>query len=149
MLEGKLRLATVAGTGRQFVAQTAAGHAFVMDDGVGKTAPKPGECALLALGGCTAFDVISILRKKRQHVTRYEVEVKAEQQPEPPTVFTRVEIKHRLWGQIDPEAVKSAIHLSETKYCFVSVMISKTAKIEATFEILPDGDAGNTNEANS
>ena len=149
MLEGKLRLATVAGTGRQFVAQTAAGHAFVMDDGVGKTAPKPVECVLLALGGCTAFDVIGILRKKRQRVTRYEIEVKAEQQAEPPTVFARVEIKHRLWGEIDPEAVKSAIHLSETKYCAVGAMISKTAKIEATFEILPDGEAGNAREANS
>ena len=138
MLEGKLRLATVEGTGRQFVAQTGAGHGFVIDDGVGKTAPKPVEFVLLGLGSCTAFDVISILRKKRQHVTRYEIEVKAEQQPEPPTVFTRVEIKHRLWGEIDPEAVKSAIHLSETKYCSVSMMISKTAKIEATFEIVPE-----------
>jgi putative redox protein len=101
---------------------------------------------LLGLGSCTAFDVISILRKKRQHVTRYEIEVKAEQQPEPPTVFTRVEIKHRLWGEIDPEAVKSAIHLSETKYCSVGVMISKTAKIEATFEILPASETETPSE---
>ena len=149
MLEGKLRLATIEGTGRQFVAQTAAGHAFVIDDGVGKTAPKPIDYVLLALGGCTAFDVIGILRKKRQRVARYEVEVKAEQQPEPPTVFTRVEIKHRLWGEIDPEAVQSAIHLSETKYCSVGAMIAKTAKIEVTFEILPDGEAGTTSDANS
>ena len=139
MLEGKLRLTTVEGTGRQFVAETGSRHAFVMDDGVGQTAPKPVEYALLALGGCTAFDVISILRKKRQRVTRYEIEVKAEQREEPPAYFTRVEIKHRLWGEIDPEAVKSAIHLSETKYCSVGVMISKTAKIEATFEIIPEG----------
>ena len=149
MLEGKLRLATVEGTGRQFVAQTGAGHAVVMDDGVGKTAPKPIDFVLLALGGCTAFDVISILRKKRQRVTRYEIELKGEQCEEPPTVFTRVEIKHRLWGEIDPEAVKSAIHLSETKYCSVGAMIAKTAKIEVTFEILPDGEAGITGEANS
>jgi putative redox protein len=140
MLEGKLRLATVEGTGRQFVAQTAAGHAVVMDDGVGKSAPKPIDYVLLALGGCTAFDVISILRKKHQRVTRYEIEVKAEQHEEPPTVFTRVEIKHRLWGKIDPEAVKTDIHLSETKYCSVGAMIAKTAKIEATFEILSGGD---------
>jgi len=149
MLEGKLRLATVTGTGRQFVAQTAAGHAFVMDDGVGKTAPKPVEYVLLALGGCTAFDVIGILRKKRQRVTRYELEVKAEQHEEPPTVFTRVEVKHRLWGGLDPAAVKSAIHLSETKYCAVGAMISKTAKIEVTFEILPDGEAETSREANA
>ena len=149
MLEGKLRLATVEGTGRQFVAQTAAGHADDKEDGVGQTAPKPIDYVLLALGGCTAFDVISILRKKRQRVTRYEIELKGEQCEEPPTVFTRVEIKHRLWGAIDPEAVKSAIHLSETKYCSVGAMIAKTAKIEVTFEILPDGEAGTTSEANS
>ena len=137
MIEGKLRLSTVEGTGRQFVAQSGTGHAFVMDDADGHTGPKPIEFALLALGGCTAFDVISILRKKRQKVTGYEIEVRADQNPEPPAFFTRVEIKHRLWGNIDPEAVRAALHLSETKYCSVGAMISKTAKIEATFEILP------------
>jgi len=141
MIEGKLRLSTVEGTGRQFVAQSGTGHAFVMDDADGHTGPKPIEFALLALGGCTAFDVISILRKKRQKVTGYEVEVRADQNPEPPAFFTRVEIKHRLWGNIDPEAVRAALHLSETKYCSVGAMISKTAKIEATFEILPPESA--------
>ena len=138
MIEGKLRLTTVEGTGRQFVAQSGTGHAFVMDDTDGHSGPKPIEFALLALGGCTAFDVISILRKKRQRVTDYEIELRADQNAEPPAYFTRVEIVHRLRGKIDPEAVKSAIHLSETKYCSVGAMISKTAKIEATFEILPE-----------
>jgi putative redox protein len=109
-----------------------------MDDGEGKTGPKPIEFALLALGGCTAFDVINILRKKRQVVTGYEIELSAEQRSEPPNYFTRVEIKHKLRGQIDPEAVKTAIHLSETKYCSVGAMISTTAKIESTFEISPE-----------
>ena len=138
MIEGKLRLATVEGEGRQFVAESGTGHALVMDDADGRTGPKPIELALLALGGCTGFDVISILRKKRQTVTGYEIEVRAEQNPESPAYFTRVEIKHRLRGRIDPEAVQRAIHLSETKYCSVGAMISKTAKIETTFEILPD-----------
>jgi putative redox protein len=138
MIEGKLRLATVEGEGRQFVAESGTGHALVMDDANGGTGPKPIELALLALGGCTGFDVISILRKKRQTVTGYEIEVRADQNPEPPSYFTRVEIKHRLRGRIDPEAVERAIHLSETKYCAVGAMISKTAKIETTFEILPD-----------
>jgi putative redox protein len=138
MIEGKLRLTTLQGEARQFVAESGTGHAIVLDDANGCTGAKPIELALLALGSCAAFDVIGILRKKRQRVTGYEVELHAEQNPEPPSYFTRVEIKHRLWGRIDPEAVQRAIHLSETKYCAVGAMISKTAKIEATFEILPD-----------
>jgi len=138
MIEGKLILTTVEGTGRQFVAQSGTGHALVVDDADGHSGAKPIELALLALGGCTAFDVISILRKKRQKVTGYEIELHADQNPEPPAFFTRVEIKHKLRGQIDPETVKAAIHLSETKYCSVGAMISRTAKIETTFEILPD-----------
>src|SRR5271157_3777630 len=141
MIEGKLYLTTVEGTGRRFVAHSGAGHELIMDDADGHSGPKPIELALLALGGCTAFDVISILRKKRQHVTGYEIELRADQNPEPPAHFTRVEIRHRLRGKIDPEAVRAAIHLSETKYCSVGAMISKTAKLETTFEILPEETA--------
>ncbi len=135
MVEGRLRLSTVEGTRRQFVAESGSGHALVLDDAEGGTGPKPIELALLALGGCTAFDVISILRKKRQEVTGYEIELLAEQRGEPPNYFTHVEIRHKLRGAVDPEAVKRAIELSETKYCSVGAMISKTARIESTFEI--------------
>jgi putative redox protein len=138
MVEGKLHLATTEGTGRQFVAHSGTGHAFVMDDSDGHSGSKPIEVALLALGGCTAFDVISILRKMRQHVTGYDVELHADQSADFPKVFTRVEVKHRLRGQIDPEAVRKAIHLSESKYCSVGAMISKTARFETTFEIVPE-----------
>lgn len=143
MIQGKLRWVTVHDGGRQFLAESGSGHAIVMDDAEAHTAPKLIEFALLALGGCTAFDVINILRKKRQHVTGYEIELRAEQHEEPPAYLTRVEIVHRLRGQIDPEAVRSAIHLSETKYCSVGAMISKTAQIETAFEIIeePLGEA--------
>jgi putative redox protein len=86
MIEGRLQLVTVHGTGRQFIAESGSGHALVVDDGHGATGPRPIELALLALGGCTAFDVINILRKKRQEITRYEVELRAEQNREPPTL---------------------------------------------------------------
>jgi len=138
MIEGKLRLTTIEGEGRQFVAESGSGHAIVLDDANGHTGAKPIELALLALGACTGFDVIGILRKKRQKVTAYQIELHAEQNPEPPAYFTRVEIKHRLRGRVDPDAVEKAIQLSETKYCAVGAMIAKTAKIEATFEIAAD-----------
>jgi putative redox protein len=138
MLTGKLRLATVEGKGRQFVAQSGSGHALVIDTRDGNTGPTPVELVLLAAGGCTAFDVISILRKKRQQVMEYEVAVSAEQQEEYPKVFTKLKIHHILRGHIEREAVEQAIHLSETKYCSVGAMLSHSAKIEVSYEIIPE-----------
>lgn len=137
MVQAKLHLTTVE-DGRQFVGQSGSGHTVVMDDARGNTGIKPVELALLALGGCTAFDVVGILRKMRQQVTGYDVELAAEQRSEPPTVFTRVTIKHKLRGRIDPKALEKAIHLSESKYCSVGAMIGKTAQIDTTYEIVPE-----------
>ncbi len=137
MVQGKLHLTAVE-NGRQFVGESPAGHTVVMDDTQGNTGVKPVELALLALGGCTAFDVIGILRKMRQHVTGYDVELSAEQREEAPKVFTRVTIVHKLRGCVDPKAVKKAIHLSESKYCSVGAMIGKTATIDTRFEIIPE-----------
>lgn len=138
MIEARLTLTTREGTGRQFLGESGSGHRVVMDDSEGDTGAKPIELALLALGGCTAFDVISILRKMRQRVTGYEIELSAEQRQEPPRAFTQVTIKHILSGDITPEAVERAIHLSETKYCSVGAMISMTAEIKTTFEIVSE-----------
>lgn len=146
MIQAKLHLTTVE-EGRQFVGQSGSGHNVVMDDAHGNTGVKPVELALLALGGCTAFDVIGILRKMRQHVSAYDVELQAEQHPEPPTVFTRVTIKHKLRGRIDPKALKKAIHLSESKYCSVGAMIGKTAQIDTCFEIVPESETEATIES--
>jgi putative redox protein len=143
MIEAKVTLTRPEGTSRQFEVITGSGHRLLVDDGVGGTGPKPIELAAAALAGCTAFDVIGILRKKRQKVTAYEVRVSAEQPPDPPQVFTRVRIVHRVSGEdVDPAAVEGAIHLSETKYCSVGVMIAKTAALVTSFEIVPSQAGG-------
>jgi putative redox protein len=140
MLQGQLELLTVEGEGKRFTAEAGSGHAIVLDDAQGNGGPRPMEAALLALGGCTAMDVISILRKKRQQVIAYTVELHAEQRESPPHYFTQIQIKHRLRGRIDPAAVRRAIELSETKYCSVSAMMQHTTRIEHSFEIEPVGE---------
>jgi putative redox protein len=137
MVQAKLHLTTIQ-EGRQFLGESGSGHSVVTDDADGNTGAKPIELALLALGGCTAFDVISILRKMRQRVTGYDVELQADQRDDPPHVFTRVTIIHKVRGCVDPQALKRAIHLSESKYCSVSAMIGKTARIDSSFEIIPE-----------
>src|SRR6266700_8293890 len=98
MIEARITLTQPLRNGRQFVAETGTGHHLLLDDAAGDTGSKPIELVAVALAGCTAFDVINILRKKRQQVTGYEIELRAEQNSEPPNYFTRVEIKHRLYG---------------------------------------------------
>jgi putative redox protein len=108
----------------------------------GATGPKPIELVAAALAGCTAFDVINILRKKRQHVTGYEVRVEADQAAQPPMVFTQVRIRHLVTGRdVDPQAVADAIRLSEERYCSVGNMVNKTAEFVTTYEIVPEKTA--------
>jgi putative redox protein len=126
------------GTGRQFVVTTGSGHHLIVDDAVGATGPKPIELVAAALAGCTAFDVINILRKKRQSISAYEVHVEADQPSDPPQFFTKVRIRHIITGtSVNREAVANAIHLSETKYCSVGAMVQKTAEFTTSFEIIP------------
>jgi putative redox protein len=137
VIEAKVTLTQAAGTGRQFVARTGGGHHLLIDDKDGASGPKPIELVAAGLAGCTAFDVINILRKKRQQVTGYEVRVEADQASEPPTVFTAVRIKHVISGYgVDAKAVEDAIRLSEEKYCSVGNMVNKTATIRTSFEIV-------------
>ncbi|HVN80123.1 MAG TPA: OsmC family protein [Terriglobia bacterium] len=148
MIDAKITLTTEEGENRQFVAQSGSGHAVVIDDKHGNTGCRPIELVLMGLGGCTAFDVISILRKKRQKINSYQVLLSAEQKGEPPSIFTHVNVKHILRGtEIAPKAVEDAIRLSETKYCSVAAMISKTAQIDVQYEIRNDqGDLVATSE---
>lgn len=136
MIEAKVTLTQPLGDTRQFVATTGGGHHFLVDDQEGATGPKPVELVAAGLAGCTAFDVISILRKKRMYVTDYEVQVEADQAARPPAVFVKVRLHHVFTGvDIDRKAVEDAIRLSEEKYCSVGAMIRESADFFTTFEI--------------
>jgi putative redox protein len=122
--------------GEEFLAATPSGHAVVFDtDRKHNSAPGPMEMLLAALGTCTSVDVVSILQKKRQQLTALEVAVTGERATEPPTVWTKIEVVYRIRGTVDEKAAKDAIELSQNKYCSVSAMLGKTAKISYKYEI--------------
>jgi putative redox protein len=133
-----MQTAAVKWIGEQkFVATSPSGHAMAMDsDRESNKAPGPMELVLMALGACTATDVVLVLKKKRQKLESLEVVCSGERAAEPPTVWTSLEIVYRLRGKLDEGAVKHAIELSEEKYCSVSAMLKKTAKVSWRCEIL-------------
>ena len=123
---------------QKFVATSPSGHAVTIDsDRESNKAPGPMELLLLALGACTATDVVIILEKKRQKLQSLEVICSGERAAEPPAVWTKLEIVYRLRGQLDDAAVKHAIQLSEDKYCSVAAMLRKTATLSWRYEITP------------
>jgi putative redox protein len=137
LISASVSLTQPQSTHRQFIATSGSGHHLILDDPTGNTGPKPVELVAVALAGCTAFDVINILRKKRQEITAYEVKVEAEQTPDPPQVFTKVRIHHIVSGDVAEDMLQGAIHLSESKYCSVGAMVKFSAEIETTYEIVP------------
>ncbi len=118
----------------QFEATGNSGHKF-LTDGDGKVASSPMELVLSALCGCTAYDVVSILQKKREPFTGVEVSAKAEKAPEPPRVYTSIELLYRVTGDVSRKSVEDAVRLSEEKYCSVAAMLNKTAKITYRIEL--------------
>lgn len=120
-----------------FIGTPPSGHAQTLDTKEIKSAPSPVEYLLMAVGGCTASDVISILLKKRQNVTDYRVEVTGERRDEHPRFFTKFHIHHIVYGQnVSEQAVAQAIELSDTKYCSVSATVRPTAEVTTSFEII-------------
>jgi putative redox protein len=109
------------------------GGIYVAVDGDGKTANSPMELVLVALCGCTAYDVVSILRKKREPLTGVEVSAEAEKAPASPRVYTSIKLLYRISGNVTRKAAEDAVRLSEEKYCSVAAMLSKTARI--TYEV--------------
>src|SRR3954452_1821188 len=123
-----------------FVAVTPSGHAQVLETNSARaSAATPMELLLIALGGCTAVDVISILKKKREQVTDYRVEVRGTRREEHPRAFTRMEVRHVVRGKgVSERAVASAIELSETKYCSVAATLRAGVEIVTSYEIIED-----------
>lgn len=126
-----------------FLGETESGHAVVMDGspeaGGRNLGPRPMEMLLLGAGGCTSFDVVSILKKSRQAVSDCYVELQAERAAEDPKVFTRIHMHFVVKGKdIKPEVVERAIKLSAEKYCSASIMLGKTADITHDFEVVQE-----------
>jgi putative redox protein len=139
---GTTKVATLNLTGEmRFDAVAGSGHRIVIDDGADGDGPSPAELVGIALGGCSAMDVISILRKKRQVVTSYEIRVTGLQREEHPRAFIRFDVVHVLEGDLDPEAVRRAIELSARKYCSVgSTLATGSPEVHHAYRIhTPDG----------
>jgi putative redox protein len=131
------------GNGMSFIGQTGSGHLVPMDGAVAgggqDLAPRPMEMVLVGTGGCTAYDVVLILKRGRHDVRGCEVQVTAERAEQDPKVFTRIELKFTVRGRgLKPEAVMRAVELSHEKYCSATAMLAKTAEIAHTVEIVED-----------
>jgi putative redox protein len=134
----KLRVKWVEGV--TFLAQTESSHGILMDGspeaGGRNLGARPMETVLAGTGGCTAYDVVTILRKARQDITDCVVEVEAERAAQDPKVFTRIHFHFIVAGRnLDAKHVERAIHLSAEKYCSASIMLGKTAAITHDYEI--------------
>ncbi|MHB1247368.1 MAG: OsmC family protein [Sulfuriferula sp.] len=123
-----------------FLGETGSGHAVLMDgaqEGGGRNlGPRPMELVLIGTGGCTAYDVVHILKKSRAEISDCVAEIQAERADEDPKVFTKIHFHFVVTGKnLKPELVERAIHLSAEKYCSASIMLAKTATITHDFEI--------------
>ncbi len=124
-MAAKTATLSLEGGDLRFVAHSGSGHQLILDDSRGDSAMRPSELIPIAVAGCTAMDVISILRKKRQAVSSYRVRASGVQQDEHPNAFTRIDIVHVVEGEaIDLDAVRRAIELSATKYCAVGATLA-------------------------
>lgn len=131
----------VPASGMSFLAETGSGHVLAMDgapDGGGRNlAPRPMETVLAGTGGCTAYDVVLILKRGRHDVRGCQVKLSSERAPADPKVFTRIHMHFVITGKALPEtAVQRAIQMSHEKYCSASIMLAKTAEITTGYEIV-------------
>jgi len=144
--------ATGARSGMGFLAETGSGHVLVMDgapdaakpeNGGRNLAPRPMETVLAGTGGCTAYDVVLILKRGRHAVTGCSVKLTSERAETDPKVFTKIHMHFTVTGKGVPEAaVERAIAMSHEKYCSASAMLAKTAQITTSFELQEAGGQG-------
>ncbi len=118
----------------RFAGSASSRHSIVIDVGTEKTANSPMELVLIALCGCTASDVVGILRKKREPFTALEVRAAGERADGHPAVYTSIHLTYLVRGQVSRKAMEDAVRLSKEKYCSVSAMLEKTAKVTYTIE---------------
>jgi putative redox protein len=123
-----------------FIGISPAGHAQIMEtNGERASAATPIELLLIAVGGCMGSDVIDILRKKREQVTDYRIEVRGERRDEFPRSFQKIQLHHVVKGQnLSENSVKQAIQLSDSKYCSVAATLRPTAEVSVTFEVIQE-----------
>ncbi|MEK6573485.1 MAG: OsmC family protein [Chloroflexota bacterium] len=127
------------GNGLAFAATGGSGYSIRFDNPSGPKGASPMEVVAMAAGGCTAADVIDILRKKRQDVTGFEVNVVGLRSSEHPMVFTEIDLEYVVRGRsIDPKAVERSIELSLTKYCSVNSMLQHSVKINSRYRIIEE-----------
>jgi putative redox protein len=129
--------ATITWQGQQRFAATGKSAHQVIFDSESKTAAGPMEMVLMALGACTATDIVIILEKKRQAMKALEVVCSGERAPEPPRVWVRLDVLFRVHGQVEDTAMQHAMELTKDKYCSVAAMLNKTAQITWRYEIHP------------
>lgn len=120
----------------RYIGEATSRHAIVMDTASEKTVNTPMELVLMALCGCTASDVVGILRKKREPFTGLEVSAEGERAQGYPAVYTEIKLIYRVGGKVSHKAVEDAVKLSKEKYCSVSAMLEKTARIKFEIEYL-------------
>jgi len=139
-------------SGMVFTATPASGHAITLDaaeaSGGAGQGPTPMELVLLALGGCAGMDVISILRKQRQEVTGYRVQLHGDRAAEHPRVFTTITVEHQVRGRaLDPAAVRRAVELSAIRYCPVGGMLGRAAALRHRIRITDEALGTETESA--
>ncbi|ENU1227978.1 MULTISPECIES: OsmC family protein [Providencia] len=122
--------------GLSFLGESASGHQVMMDGNAGDKAPSPMEMVLMAAGGCSAIDVVSILQKGRYDVTNCEVKLTSQRREEAPRYFVKIHLHFIVAGnELTEKGVERAVQLSAEKYCSVALMLEKTVEVTHSFEI--------------